>query len=81
MSEEVFTNCTVGGPISVYVRDGKITRIRPLGIDEGDLKPWIIEVGSKKISPHQKVTLAPFTLTSKRRRGRSCFLIFYTSSC
>ena len=73
MSEEVFTDCTVGGPISVYVRDGKITRIRPLGIDEGDLKPWIIEVDSKKnfASPER----------SKRRRVRSCFLTFYTSSC
>ena len=24
MSEQVFTNGTVGGPISVYVRDGKV---------------------------------------------------------
>ena len=42
MSEQVFTSCVVGGPISVYVKDGKIYRIRPLAIDEHDLKPWTI---------------------------------------
>ena len=40
MSEQIFANCTVGGPISVYVKDGKIVRVRPLVIDENDLKPW-----------------------------------------
>jgi len=39
MSEGVFTNCTVGGPISVYVKDGKIVRVRPIVIDETDFKP------------------------------------------
>jgi len=67
MPEEVFTNCTVGGPVSVYVNNGKITRIRPLVIDEGDLKPWTIEVDGKKLSPHRKVTLAPFTLTERQK--------------
>ena len=67
MSEHVYTNCTVGGPISVCVKDGKITRIRPLVIDENDLKPWIIEAHSKRFSPHRKVTLAPFTLTERQR--------------
>jgi trimethylamine-N-oxide reductase (cytochrome c) len=38
MSEQVFTNCTVGGPISVYVKDGKIVRVRPIVIEEKDFK-------------------------------------------
>lgn len=67
MSEKIFTNCTVGGPISVYVKDGKIARIRPLVINENDLKPWTIESQDKKFSPHKKVTLAPFTLTERQR--------------
>ena len=37
MSEQIFTNCTNAGPISVYVKDGKVTRIRPLVADENDL--------------------------------------------
>jgi molybdopterin guanine dinucleotide-containing S/N-oxide reductase-like protein len=67
MSEQVFANCTVGGPISVYVKDGKVTRVRPLVIDEKDLKPWTIEAHGKKFSPHKKVTLAPYTLTERQR--------------
>jgi len=43
MSEQVFTNCTVGGPISAYVKGGKVVRVRPIVIDEQDFKPWTIE--------------------------------------
>ena len=67
MSEQVYTNCTVGGPISVYVEDGKITRVRPLVIDEKDLKPWTIEAGGQKFSPPKKITIAPFVLTERQR--------------
>jgi len=63
MSEQIFTNCTVGGPISVYVKDGKIVRVRPLVIDENDLKPWTIDANGKKFSPPKKITIAPPTLT------------------
>ena len=37
--EKVFTQCTNSGPISVYVRDEKIYRIRPLQVDKNELKP------------------------------------------
>jgi molybdopterin guanine dinucleotide-containing S/N-oxide reductase-like protein len=68
MSEEVFTSCTVGGPISVYVRDGKIVRVRPLVVDEKDLRPWTIEdAGGRKYSPPLKTTLQPFALTERDR--------------
>ena len=51
--EQVFTNMTGGGPVSVYVEDGKITRVRPLQIPESDFpKPWVIEGNDgKKYSP------------------------------
>ena len=42
MPEQVFTNATIAGPVSVYVKDGRIVRIRPLQVDEKDLKPWTI---------------------------------------
>ena len=67
MSEQVFTSCTVGGPISVYVKDGKIVRVRPLVIDKDDLKPWTIEADGKKFSPPRKVTIAPHTITERQR--------------
>jgi len=67
MSEKVFTSCTVGGPISVYVKDGKIVRVRPLVVDENDLKPWTIEAKGKKFSPPKQVKTAPFTMTERMK--------------
>jgi molybdopterin guanine dinucleotide-containing S/N-oxide reductase-like protein len=57
--EQVFTNMTNGGPISVYVKDGKITRVRPMQIADEDYKPWTIEADGKKYSPPKAVRLAP----------------------
>lgn len=51
MTEQVFTNLTNAGPVSVYVKDGKVVRIRPLVADEKDLKPWVIEAGGRQFSP------------------------------
>ncbi|MFC1846328.1 molybdopterin-dependent oxidoreductase, partial [Chloroflexota bacterium] len=66
MSEQIFTNCTVGGPISVYVKDGKIVRVRPIDIAENDLKPWtVVDASGKKYSPPNKVTIQPFALTER----------------
>ena len=57
--EKVYTNLTNGGPVSVYVKDGVITRIRPLQIPETDFpKPWVI-VGNdgKKYSLQRRSAL------------------------
>ena len=67
MSEQVFTNCTVGGPIFVHVKDGKITRVRPLIFDDKDAASWTIDVNGRKFSPPRKATLAPFTLTERTK--------------
>lgn len=67
MSEQVFTNCTNAGPISVYVKDGKVTRIRPLVADENDFKPWTIESGDKRYSPPKKFNLAPYVHGERQR--------------
>ncbi len=67
MTEQVFTNCTNCGPVSVYVRDGKVVRIRPLIADEKDYKPWVIEADGRQYSPPKKVALAPFVHAERRR--------------
>ena len=67
MSEQVFTNLTGGGPVSVYVEDGKIVRIRPLQVSEEDYKPWTIEAHGRKFSPPKAVRLAPYTLAERNR--------------
>jgi hypothetical protein len=35
-SEKVFVNLTLGGPVQVYVEDGKIVRVRPLAFGDND---------------------------------------------
>ncbi len=67
MSEEVFTNCTNCGPVSVYVRDGEVVRIRPLVADEADFRPWTIAAGGKDYSPPKKFNLAPMVHGERRR--------------
>ena len=67
MSEQIFTNCTNAGPISVYVKDGKVTRIRPLVADENDFKPWTIESDDKRYSPPKKFNLSPYVHGERQR--------------
>lgn len=67
MSEKVFINCTGGGPIRVHVKNGKITRVRPLVLDENDAPSWTIEAGGQKFTPPRKACVAPFALTEKVR--------------
>lgn len=67
MSEQVFTNCEVGGPVLVHVKDGRIIRVRPLRLDESDPKPWTIEVKGKKYSPPRKTTLSTYVLAERNR--------------
>ncbi|MFW5854831.1 MAG: molybdopterin-dependent oxidoreductase, partial [Thermodesulfobacteriota bacterium] len=67
MTEQVFTNCTNAGPVSVYVKDGKVTRIRPLVAEEKDFKPWTIEAGGKSYSPPKKFNVAPYVHAERRR--------------
>jgi molybdopterin guanine dinucleotide-containing S/N-oxide reductase-like protein len=65
--EKVFTNLTVGGPVLVHVRDGKIIRIRPLVLDHSDAASWTIKAGGQKFTPLRKACIAPFTMAEKAR--------------
>ena len=67
MSEQIFTSCANGGPISVYVRDGKVVRIRPLCINKEDFKPWTITADGKTYSPPLKANLAPYVHAERQR--------------
>lgn len=67
MKEEIYTNCSVSGPLSVYVRDGRITRVRPMVINEDDYSVWTIKAKDRRFSPPKKLTVSPFTLTERQR--------------
>jgi molybdopterin guanine dinucleotide-containing S/N-oxide reductase-like protein len=65
--ERVYTNLTIGGPVQVYVNDGKITRVRPLVLTAEDAASWSISVDDKEFSPYRKACVAPFTMVEKAR--------------
>lgn len=45
------TNLTTGGPVHVYVKDGRIMRITPLQLDESDGPSWTIEARGRTFTP------------------------------
>lgn len=63
----VFTSCTNAGPISVYVKDGKVVRVRSLVADEDDFRPWTIQAGGRRYSPPRKFNLAPYVYGERER--------------
>lgn len=60
-----YCNATNGGPVFVYVRDGKIVRMTPIDFDDEDPQAWTISARGKEFSPPRRTTLAPHTLVSK----------------
>jgi trimethylamine-N-oxide reductase (cytochrome c) len=54
-----FTSNTNGGPVFVYVKDGKIVRITPIEFDDSDAKPWTIKARGKTFTPPRKTTISP----------------------
>jgi len=65
--EQVFTNCTVGGPVYVYVKDGRIKRLEPLELGPDDAESWVIEARGKRFSPPRKALVSPYTLAERAR--------------
>ena len=60
-----YTNSTNGGPVFVYVKDGKIIRITPIDFDDEDADPWVITARGKRFSPPKKATISPYGLAWK----------------
>jgi len=56
------TNGTTGGPVFVYVQDGRIVRITPMEFDERDAPSWVIKARGREFSPPRKTTLSPYSL-------------------
>lgn len=60
-----FTTCTNGGPLFVYVKDGKILRVTPIEYDKNDPESWVIEARGRKFSPPRSGLVAPHALAMK----------------
>ncbi len=57
--ETRYCNMANGGPLFVYVRDGKIVRMTPITFDSRDPQPWSIKAKGKTFTPPRKTSLAP----------------------
>ena len=67
LSEQVFTNCTNAGPVTVHVKDGKVIRIRPLAADEKDFRPWTIAANGNRYTPPKKFSVSPYVQGERDR--------------
>lgn len=59
---EKLTSSTTGGPVFVYVQNGRIIRITPMELDESDAPSWSIKARGKTFAPPRKTTLSPYSL-------------------
>jgi trimethylamine-N-oxide reductase (cytochrome c) len=60
-----YCNMANGGPLFVYVKDGKIIRTTPIDFADDDPQPWTIDARGLKFTPPRKTTLAPHGQNSK----------------
>ncbi len=60
-----YTTNTNGGPLFVYVKDGRILRVTPIEFDDTDAPTWSIEARGKKFTPPRQTTAAPHTMCSR----------------
>lgn len=60
-----YCNMTNGGPVFVYVKDGKILRMTPIEFGDTDPLPWTISARGMKFTPPRKTTLAPHGQNAK----------------
>jgi trimethylamine-N-oxide reductase (cytochrome c) len=60
-----YCNMANGGPLAVYVKDGKIVRMTPITFDDKDPQPWTINARGKSFTPPRKTSLAPHGQNAK----------------
>lgn len=60
-----FCTVTNGGPLFVYVKDGKIVRTTPISFDETDAASWSLEAHGKTFTPPRKTSLSPHGMNWK----------------
>lgn len=60
-----FTTCTNGGPLFVYVKEGRVLRVTPLEFDADDAQGWEITARGKTFRPQRRALVAPHAMTLK----------------
>jgi len=60
-----YTTHTNGGPLFVYVKDGRIIRTTPIEFDDSDAPPWSIKARGKTFTPPRQSSVTPHGLAMK----------------
>ncbi len=60
-----YTTNTNGGPLFVYVKDGRILRMTPIDFDDSDASSWSISARGKTFTPKRQATVNPYALALK----------------
>ncbi len=60
-----YTNNTNGGPVYVYVKDGKIVRVTPIEFTDKDASSWSIEARGRVFTPPRLTSMSPHTLATR----------------
>ncbi|MCC6475027.1 MAG: molybdopterin-dependent oxidoreductase [Burkholderiales bacterium] len=60
-----FTTNGNGGPLFVFVKDGRVVRLTPLEFDPQDAASWTISARGKRFTPPRQTTVAPHSLCAK----------------
>lgn len=60
-----YTTCTNGGPLFVYVKDGKILRVTPIELDDKDAPSWEIQARGRTFRPPRRALVAPHAMSVK----------------
>lgn len=60
-----YTNLTNGGPIFVYVKEGKVIRTTPIDFDDTDPQPWSLSARGKTFTPKRQATINCHALAFK----------------
>lgn len=60
-----YTTNTNGGPLFVYVKDGRIVRTTPIEFEGEDAPSWTIRARGRSFTPPRRTTVAPHGLTFK----------------
>jgi trimethylamine-N-oxide reductase (cytochrome c) len=63
--ERRLVNNTNGGPVYVYVKDGKIVRTTPIDFDDKDAPSWTIKARGKEFTPPRRATVPAYSLSWK----------------
>ncbi|WP_445400750.1 molybdopterin-dependent oxidoreductase [Zobellella sp. An-6] len=57
-----YTTTTNGGPLFVYVKDGRIVRTTPIDLDKNDAASWTIHARGRGFTPRRRATVSPHAL-------------------